>query len=577
MILKLRRPVILLLIIALSVPWPCHAVGANGDDSENLRSIKEYEEITAKSDYSTMQKYRELANKEWVELYRHLWRIKGMDGKLRKIVDAAVDAQVEKTGYWDRVKGVWDEKVIGKVLKTSVDESVGSFESLYRDFLEGLSEPYSEILGALVQKYAKETSVARKFAAESLPGHDALLDLSLDRAVVEIQTSYRVPDIDAPVRPGTIAVGVTGVAILALRKVLQKRLVNALVKKLLGAAGRKVIFVLEGPIGWGVGVGLLGYDVYSIGSEISNIPEKLKSEVFKSMRSLYYVQAPKAMWEDALRDQVKMQLTEVRDLVSGDFDAGVKELMGCASFQEAAAKADKKEQNALVTKLYALRNRASISLCRLSDRLASVLLQTGTQELACIQRGIKNLGLDTTADWLDLAPRKLCVLMDIPLNQLVKYEPNKENLDRLLWASAFPEDIRRTALGLDTNTRKLIRGLPTNKQVQLMQGRTTDQVAEELERLGKAADGRDFRKSNETADSLTGQVKAWISGTLSLFVPTDKSRQLADTILVVSGIIAVLFILLLLRKLGIIRLMKWLLTGGAVADTPKLADNPRAD
>lgn len=555
MIDHLRKVFIVLALAALVAPVSDLCPGAQRSPDNLLQSLKHYEEQTSTRDFTITNEYSEKARKDWLSLYGGMWRSKNLDATLRQIVDKAVDTQLEQAGYWEMAKGLVYEKVFQELLKSSINESMAAFSPRYEEFLEDLVAPYSDSLGKMLSRYAEDIGTIRREEAKALPGYAALLPMSVEPAVARLQVENRTPSLKAPIRPESMASGVAGVSILAMRKVLQKRVVNNLVKRLLGAAGKKVIVVIEGPIGWVIGVGLLGHDIYTIGKEIKEVPVKMKSEIFQSLQRLYLHQAPELVWNDELRDEVKTRLAESRELVSGKFDAAVKELMGCPSFQRITAGLGDQGQSDLVTKLYLLQSRTTYDMCRLADVLGVVLQRVGTRELNCIAAATKTLGLDAAARWIRLAPSRICGLTSIRSDYLLKFEPTPDNLSLLVWVSRLPGDLQGVALSLDADSRDRIRSFDTARQIQMLREGPPDRIREELERLRARAE------PIGSTDRWADFIKSSLNHLLAPFVAKGHIDRVVEGFTFFIWWAMALAIIWVAYRIGLFKLIGWLLKG----------------
>ncbi len=513
---------------------------ASAQGHDNLEALQRYEERISSADLEIYHRYLDRAKKEWLGIYKNVWQSRRLDDALRRRTDAAVDAEVDRTTYVDRIRGIWDDKVVGQVLQRAAEESQERFGSNYRDFLSDLDAPYSEQLGKLLSDLARELSEVRRDAASSMPGYQALVNVSLNPAVADVQTRFEVPKTRTPltIQNGTgLAVGV---GVLALRKALQKGVIDNLVKRVVGSAGRKALFVVEGPLGWTIGVGLIAHDVYSIGRDIQDVPEKIKAGVYDSMKGLFYVQAAELAWTDGLKQQVEQQVRDVRDLVSGSFDASFREFRTCGSYQNLASGLDEREQNELLMKLYVLRSGTSMSLCRLSDQLGGVLLKVGTEQLNCIQKSVKTIGLDLTSQWLNLGYSRICDLTQLTPEQLARFEPGAENMDFLVWVSGLPEQQRSTASRLDRETAAWVRKLSLEKQIHLLRDKNAEQVMDEVNQLRSARQATDnglLHQFRQGFDKFSESVFHW-----------KEIRLIAAAMILLVGGILLFYVILILRR-----------------------------
>jgi hypothetical protein len=548
---RIRKTAFLLLVGLLALCGSRLLTADVQDARDPLESLKVYEARTSTEDFAITNDYLERIENEWHSLYRDIWRAKTMDERLKEMVDKAVDTKLEAAGYWKMAKGLVYEDVFQELLQSSIDESMRLFSPLYEEFLGDLVVPFSDTLGKLISTYAEDISTVRKEATRALPGYGALLPLSLEPSLTRLQLENQSPTVKPPVRPEAISTGIAGASILVIRKVLQKRVINNLVKRLLGAAGKKVVVVVEGPIGWGIGVVLLGHDIYTIGKEIKEVPQTMKNEIYKSLRQLYLIQAPALGWKDELRDEIRIRLKETRELVSGKFDAAVKELIACPAFQRLVSDVGEKEHGDLVTKLYLLQSRTPASMCRLADMLGGVLLRVGPEELSCIESAVKNLGLDLAADWIRLGPSTVCVLTSFRTDQLLRFDPNRENLALLVWAGRLPADLQGVALGLDADTRDRVRNLNTARQIQVLRGRDPDRIRAEIERLS------DQERPPEARDFWGDQVKSWASLVLAPFVSKNEIDKALAILAAFMGVAVLALMVWLMYRIGVLRLLAW--------------------
>ncbi len=532
---------IVLFAAIFAVVGPVFASAA--DDERNLQEIQQYQERVASAEIDLHQRFLDRARQEWLSVYRAVWKSRRMDEVLKNQVHAAVTENIRKTPYLERIRGIWDEEVIGKILKESVTDAQEKFGPEYRAFLDDLDKPYSEQLSLLLSNLAKDLGEIRKEAAKSLPGYQSLVTISLEPLINEIQTKFQIPEAQAPVRIESGSGLAVGVGVLAVRKLLQKKVIDSLAKRVLGAAGRKVFFVFEGPLGWAIGVGLIAHDVYTIGREIKDVPEKIETSVYDSARTLFYSQAPDAAWSEELKPQVQAQMKDVRDLVGGSFDAVFAEFRSCGSYGTIASDLDEKEQNELLMKLYVLRSGTSLNLCRLSDSLAPMILQVGTEQLTCIQKAIKQLGLGWATEWLNLSRSKMCDLMQIPPEYLAGYEANARNLAFLSWLAYLPEQQRSIVMRLDRDDAEWIQSLNREKQVQLLRNSTKEQVLEEMNRMRF---GTLPARSQDSEGYLTG-VTETLNKISESFLPKELRLIGLLVVLIFGSVIVILFILMAVR------------------------------
>lgn len=535
------------------------ALVCTADDSPDragpLGVARQYEEKTGKADAEAANTYLEKGKRQWEAIYQSAWQAMGMDDTLKGVVDAAVAAELSKFGYWDRVKQLWDEEAIGKVLDGAVNEAMDKFAPEYRSFLDRVTEGYSTSLGKLFQHYAQDLSATRVEAARSMPGLEGLRRNVLLPTLAGIGKDYEVPAVSAPVSIKEMVPAGVGAAILVVRKQLQKLLLNNLGRRLLGAAGRKVIFLVKGPAGWIIAVGLIGYDAYAIGKDIADLPERIRSEILGGMRRLYAVQAPEAAWSEGLKDEVRSSLGDVHARVTGDFDAVVRDLNTCPGYGQAVEPLDATARDEFAEKLYILHRRTKKSACRLADEVGSSLTRLGSQDLRCLETAIVGLGLERTGRWMALAPEKVCTLVEIPADQLVKFEPTKDDLSLLLWIAGLPERLRATVFNLDPETREWIRLQALQVQIDILSGRTVQQVREEMHKRRTPAvtshgRGSWYDEVQETAVKILGP-----------FVPEESIRKWLNLTAAGVAIFVVLCLIFLLKKIGLFRFVRWLFRG----------------
>ncbi len=553
------KSLITALLIAMAALCCRPALGDTPEQTGHLEALKQYEEQTSVTDFKAYQSYMATAENRWDRIYKKTWVARSMDEKLKKAVDEAVGEQIGGMGYWDRVRGLWSEETINEIVKGAVEKAQKKFAPHYEEFLADLDEPYAERLGKVVAGFAAELSAARKKAASSIPGHQALLDVTLTPAVAEIQRKYQMPKLDAPLRLSNATGIAAGTGLLVLRSMLRKKVLGAMVKRLLGAVGKKVVLVIEGPIGWIVGVGLVAHDIYSVGKEIKDIPDQFKSRIYESMRNLLYMEAPRTVWNEALKEQVKQQLTDVTGLISGRFDAAVRELIACSTYKDAASKLSEQDQNELLLKLYALHNRTKTGLCRLAGTLAPILPRVSSNELNCVPRAIDSLGLETAARWMELAPQKICDLMEIPADRLITYEPNKENLAALVWISGLPPEDRPLALALERETTGFIRALDRSVQLRILKNGAKGQVEAEVARLRAPPKVIDRGPTPPAGDS-PGSLGETVKGVLGWIVPPDQARIAYNLLVWTFYLLIILILVKILAGLGVFRGLAWLLS-----------------
>ena len=201
-----------------------------------------------------------------------------MSTKLNFAVLTAVNFEAEQIDVMVKLKGLVSKPVMEGIINRVVDRSQANFRPAYDVFTATLEAYYSEELAKLFAEYTGELHTVRSKAGRNLAGFEDLQRLYLDDAAKKVNVHVGEVKAGEPIISLRNLPGLAGsVAILSLRKVLQRELVQGLVTRLTGALGSKLIVTVEGPLGWIVAGVMAGHDVYSISREINNIPDKLKN------------------------------------------------------------------------------------------------------------------------------------------------------------------------------------------------------------------------------------------------------------------------------------------------------------
>ncbi len=238
------------LVVAIGVAAPCTALGDETGPDQALADQKRYQEEIAVQDPLMRRKYVELAHKALNRSYRKVWADKRMSAKLKVAVEMAVDFEADHTGGFQKLKGLVSKDVMEEILNKVLDRSQANFKHHYEIFIGALGDYYSQELGRLFAEYMGELQQVRNKAAKNLPGFEDLQRLYLDDAAKKVHVEFgEVTHTGTPILSWKNLTGITGsVAILTLRKALQKKMVQGLVTRLTGALGSKLIMTVEGPL-----------------------------------------------------------------------------------------------------------------------------------------------------------------------------------------------------------------------------------------------------------------------------------------------------------------------------------------
>jgi hypothetical protein len=566
--LDIKRWLVACLVLALLLPRLSLAAAGAAGDVHAAEDVARYTEEVAGQDALIKQQTLDEAGRRFESLYMRLWTETGMDGKLKKAVDAAVDSEMAKAGFLDKIKGSFSKEVFSDFVDNAVKRAQKDFAPHYDEFVSKLLEAYSATLGSLFADFVERLSTARSRAGGKLPGYQTLQRLHLDDAA---RQANRIAGDERPVEAAITwkdLKGVTGgVAILALRQALRKKVVQGLVKRLLGAAGDKVIGAATGPVGWIVALGLTVHDVYSLAVEITAIPDKLKSEIYKDM-SQEYAGAKGPMWADkgAVRDQTADRMDVLYKAVAGGLDSLYREFGSCPDYVRLASNLPEKDKELFAWRLYNLKGggKAQVTTCELVRQVGDALLQVGEEQIDCIRNGINSIGIERVGKWTALDRGRICDVMKLPPERLVGVEPTKENLARLIWALKRPPQSRPVALSLQFDEQRygdwLLKNLDQGETDRLLTGKTVEQVKEEIDR-------RKVQRPTTGLPPTPPQDGSWLEWLIKLLDPEGKilgpTRELIKYALLLGLAFAAVIALLLMNKIGLFRLfgrfMRWLL------------------
>ena len=359
-------------------------------------------------------------------------------------------------------------------------------------FTATLEAYYSEELAKLFAEYTGELHTVRSKAGRQLAGFEDLQRLYLDDATKKVNVHVGEVKAGEPLISIRNLPGLAGsVAILSLRKILQRELVQGLVTRLTGALGSKLIVTVEGPLGWIVAGVMAGHDVYSLSREMNNIPDKLKIEVYQGMKKEFLDKAPSTIWDggDGLKHHVELQLDALHEVVAGGLDSLFKEFRSCAAYQALTVGLSEKEQGDSALRLTLLRGTgtAAVGICDLAERLGPALVRVGPREVNCIDRGLKSVGITVLAPWFRLAPQRVCDLIRMPPERLLVLKPDTHNLARLTWVWDLPEPVQPLALTLQIDAKDyadwITGNLDRSRQISLLSGSSVEQVKKEVDSL----------------------------------------------------------------------------------------------
>ncbi len=554
-------------IVAITVSAPWNALAAETDQDQTLADQKRYQEEVSVQDPLIRGKYLELARKALNRSYRKAWDDKRMSARLKSAVELAVDFEAEHTGGFQKLKGLFSRDVMEEILNRVLDRSQANFKRDYETFIKTLEDYYSQELGRLFAEYMGELKQIRNKAARTLPGFEELQRLYLDDAAKKVHAEVGEVHTRTPVISWKNLTGITGsVAVLTLRKALQKKVVQGLVTRLTGALGSKLILTLEGPLGWIVAGVLAGHDVYSISRDIGNIPDRLKVDVFMGMKKEFLDEGPGTIWShnEGLKQRVDLQLDTLHQIVAGGLDALFKEFRSCPAYETTTRGLTQKEQGDLAMRLYLIRGTGSsaVGICDLVEKLGPVLVTVGPRQLNCIERGLKTLGMGLLASWVQLAPQRICDLIAIPPERLLALAPDKNNLARLTWVWELPDSLHPVGLTLQIDARQhadwITGNLDRARQVSLLSGKTVERVKKEVDEL-RAKALRASREKGEERGSWFDASTSWVRATFAGF-PGDLGIERRITPILAA--VGVVIFLLILVKLGLFRFIKWLLSSG---------------
>ena len=397
-----------------------------------------------------------------------------------------------------------------------------------------------------------------------MAGFRDLQRLYLDDAAKKVHVQVGEIKAGDPVISWRNLPGVTGsVAILAVRKALQKKLVQGLVARLAGTLGSKLIVTLEGPLGWIAAGALAGHDVYSISQEVNNLPDRLKIDVYQGMKREFLDNAPSTIWAEGegLKHHVELQLDTLHQIVAGGLDSLFKEFRSCAAYQEFTAGLAEKDQGDLALRLYLLRGTgtAAVGICDLAERLGPALVRVGPRQVNCIDRGLKSVGIGVLGAWFRLAPQRICDLVRIPPERLLALAPDAKNLARLTWVWDLPEPMQPVALTLQIDAKDYADWITSNldrgRQMSLLSGNTADQVKKEVDRVKAAATSKQEARDGP---SWFGSSASWA---LNKVPGLSAFRGIGDTLSAVLMAVGALFVAILSGKLGLFRFIGWLARG----------------
>jgi hypothetical protein len=512
-----------------------------------------------------MDKYLDEAGKAWAKTYEDLWKTRHMEFKVRKIVSTTFDDEWKKISWTDWVKVPVSEEVLANIATKTIERSQAEFAHDYEDFMSSVGERYTDELRDMMSRYFDDLLAMRRDAGKDLPGIDAIIrnqmGLNGTRMLENLMPTNGTDVSGLAVGPRDAKEAAVGATIFLIRYILKKKIVVNLVRSLGAAVSRKLIIFVKGPIGWTIGSVLIVYDGITIGKKIMDIPEELKTNIATGMTQEFQSTVPKMIWEQqSLSKDVRERLKKVADAAGGGIDRIVEEFVACPDYKKFAESLGEKEKDDLVVKLFLLRDTAP--LCKLVASLAPVLVEAGPEQINCIKGGIERIGLDLAVKWINLAPQqRICQLLKLKASDLVLFEPNRENLARLIWTIDLPQQCRQVAMALQKNDKDtadwIANNLDRREQIALLSDRTMDQVKSEVKRR-QAPPPHPL-----TLHDLLDRIISLFGRIVEPFVPIEKIREFTGPVFTLIIVLVLCFVIaipiLLLRKLGVFRLFRWLL------------------
>ena len=447
-----------------------------------LQQTVDYKDKVDKVSDSLFRDYMNRSHKRLEDLYRSMWVQKHMDRKLKQAVSYAVNEVKEGTSFLSKLKLFHDKDSQERMIQNVFEKCMIRFSKPYENFIESFIEVFSRAALKDLKSFSKTLKRSRVKEARFVSGHNALAEIQLEPLLTQIGAATQIPEIKLPAGISQFK-GTMGLAgLYGFKKLFAKRIKRQLVKKGLRAVGAKAITFLEGPVGWAIGIVLVGFDIWNIGKEVSIIPEKLESSFYASFRKTYFVLAPNSLWK-MISPVMEKKLDNVV-LVMNSFDEIVQQLSLCPSYRGITSGLSEKQCDILAKKLLLLEKRiGNVDLCRLVETLGPVLSRVSPRHISCIAKAGTTMNLEKMAKWLELVGKEFCILRRLPEGVWNKYDPSPENIDVMRWLSNLPRGCQMVAADLSPDTAKwIMRNLDSTQQILLFKGRSADEIEREAGR-----------------------------------------------------------------------------------------------
>ncbi len=233
--------------------------------------------------------------REFLILYKSQWEIFGMNDKLSKAIDDAMTEQTENL-MWGTVNAqlaLNNDKIIEKIQQTSDFKFAGDYDKFMADLEAVWGEKLREDITAFYIRQNQELY----FELSNNPMAQASLRQDYDRVTsdkgigimnkisAEFSSRYSISE------TGAKAIG--GIAMLAAKKYLQKKIMATIGRKLATSAFGKIAGFAVPFIGWA----MLAWSAWDIVSMFSGTEETVKENLYNAYSKMYSEEVPIIYWD----------------------------------------------------------------------------------------------------------------------------------------------------------------------------------------------------------------------------------------------------------------------------------------
>ena len=461
------------------------------ESSGGIAQALDYEQQIATKERALREEHEKAMKTLFFRVYGTMWENKKMENRLEMALQTAME-EVQEEYVFENLRMV-DAEFQKIFVDQVIDRFALRFSPEWESFLEALMDSLASSLERDLRLFAEELRALRMEEARYLPGVARLGELllpGLRKAGTDTMGTVSLPLLAGAV--DSLAVSATGLVVaVALRKVLQSRIRNFLLKRTGKAAGKKVLALAGGP--WMVGIFALwtAWDVGTFVLDVSTLDVKVQEELTGAFSEAYAERCPREMW-DTLAPGVREQY-ELAAITMKDFDRKVEALSTSRAYMEAVQALPLQEQERVAGELVILERETALPLSVLAEQLTPFLVVMNESHIYDLASMLREMSPRNTVAWIGAGGDELFSLWrSVPPSLWKSFEPSPEAVSLFQWFSLRKPQERNLLVQLPRESVLWIfEELSPLDQIRLFRNAAKpEDVAEEVERLKRLPSGQ---------------------------------------------------------------------------------------